>query len=89
MRAMLAERVKTWTEEWKQQGLEQGIQQGLKEGLSRGEARLLRRQLIRRFGALPTWAEARLEQAGEADLEVWADRVLDGTTLEEVLEEPI
>jgi hypothetical protein len=25
----------------------------------------------------------------EADLEVWADRVLDGTTLEEVLKEPI
>jgi hypothetical protein len=43
MRAMLAERVKTWTKEWKQQGLEQGIQQSIKEGLSRGEARLLRR----------------------------------------------
>jgi hypothetical protein len=92
MRAMLAERVKTWTEEWKQQGLEQGIQQGIqqgiKEGLSRGEARLLRRLLIRRFGALPTWAEARLEQAGEAELEVWADRVLECGTLEDVLKDP-
>jgi hypothetical protein len=27
MQAMLAERVKTWTEEWKQQGLQQGLQQ--------------------------------------------------------------
>ncbi|EGV20170.1 hypothetical protein ThimaDRAFT_0846 [Thiocapsa marina 5811] len=43
MRAMLAERVKTWTEEWKQQGLEQGIKEGIKEGLSRGQAKLLRR----------------------------------------------
>ena len=77
MRAMLAERVKTWTEEWKQQGI------------SEGEIKLLRRLLVRRFGSLPAWAEARLEQAGEDDLEVWADRVLDGTTLEEVLKEPI
>ncbi|EGV27727.1 putative transposase [Thiorhodococcus drewsii AZ1] len=93
MRAMLAERVKTWTEEWKQQGLEEGLKQGLEQGLEqgvyRGEARLLRRLLIRRFGVLPAWAEARLEQAGESELEIWADRVLDRDTLEEVLEEPI
>ena len=89
---MLAERVKTWTEEWKQQGLEEGLEKGLKQGLEqgvyRGEARLLRRLLIRRFGALPAWAEARLEQAGEEELEVWADRVLEGATLEDVLKEP-
>ncbi|NEV64196.1 transposase, partial [Thiorhodococcus minor] len=89
MRAMLAERVKTWTEEWKQQGLEEGLEKGLKQGVYRGEARLLRRLLIRRFGVLPAWAEARLEQAGEAELEFWADRVLDRDTLEEVLKEPI
>jgi hypothetical protein len=74
---MLAERVKSWTEEWKQQGI------------SEGETKLLRRQLVRRFGSLPAWAEARLEQAGEAELEIWADRVLDGSTLEAVLKEPI
>ncbi|NEX23329.1 DUF4351 domain-containing protein, partial [Thiorhodococcus mannitoliphagus] len=72
MRAMLAERVKTWTEEWKQQG----------------EAKLLRRLLIRRFGALPAWAEAHLEQASEDELEVWADRVLECATLEEILKDP-
>jgi hypothetical protein len=76
MHTMLAERVKTWTEEWKQQGV------------PLGEAKLLRRQLVRRFGALPAWAELRLEQAGEAELEVWADRVLECATLEEVLREP-
>ncbi len=89
---MLAERVKTWAEEWKQQGLEQGLKQGLEQGLeqgvSQGEAKLLRRQLVRRFGALPAWAEERLEQAGEAELEVWADRVLECATLEEVLKDP-
>jgi len=77
MQAMLAERVKTWTEEWKQQGLQQGLQQG--------EARVLRRLLIRRFGPLPPWADERLALASEAELEGWTDRVLDARSLEEVL----
>jgi hypothetical protein len=76
MQAMLAERVKTWTEEWKQQGLQQGLQQG--------EANVLRRLLTRRFGALPSWTEQRLVQAGEAELESWADRILEAQTLEDV-----
>lgn len=42
---MLAERVKTWTEEWKQQGRQEGRQAG--------EALVLRRLLTRRFGPLP------------------------------------
>lgn len=84
MHAMLAERVKTWTEEWKQQGL----QQGLEEGIPRGEAKLLRRQLSRRFGPIPTWVDTRLDRAGEADLEAWGERVLDSASLEEVFAEP-
>ncbi len=88
MRAMLAERVKTWTEEWKQQGLEQGLEQGIEQGIVRGvplgEAKLLRRQLAHRFGPLPGWVEDRLEHATEADLESWADRILDSQTLDEV-----
>jgi predicted transposase YdaD len=92
MQAMLAERVKTWTEEWKQQGLQQGLQQGRQEGREEGrhegEANVLRRQLARRFGPLPSWAEQHLEQAGEAELESWADRVLDAQTLEDVLNRP-
>jgi len=81
MRAMLAERVKTWTEEWKQQGLEQGRQ----EGKHLGEASLLRRLLDRRFGPLPAWVDERLAQASDAELEQWADRVLECASLEEVL----
>jgi predicted transposase YdaD len=78
---MLAERVKTWTEEWKQQGLEQGRQ----EGKHLGEASLLRRLLDRRFGPLPAWVDERLAQASDAELEQWADRVLECASLEEVL----
>ncbi len=58
---MLAERVKTWTQEWKEQGRQEG------------ETKLLRRQLTRRFGTLPSWAEDRLEQASEAELAAWPD----------------
>lgn len=80
MNATLAERVKTWTEEWKQQGLQQGMQQGI----HRGEEKLLRRLLIRRFATLPPWVDERLAQAIFAELELWADRVLDASTLEAI-----
>ena len=60
--AMLAERVKEWTEQWLregreqglQQGLEQGREQGLERGIERGRAEeraLLCRQASRKFDA--------------------------------------
>ena len=61
-----------------------GASAGLQQGLQQGEANVLRRQLTRRFGALPSWAEQRLGQAGEAELESWADRILEAQTLEDV-----
>ena len=69
---MLAERVMTWTQEWMEQGMQ------------KGEIKLLRRMLNRRFGPLPAWVDKRLEQAGEAELEAWADRVLECGSLDEV-----
>ena len=77
---MLAERVKTWTEEWKQQGLDQGRLEGRLEG----EAKVVSRLLMRRFGPLPAWVDQRLEQATEAELDAWTERLLDGQTLEAV-----
>jgi predicted transposase YdaD len=96
MQAMLAERVKTWTEQWKQQGLQEGIREGMQQGMQQGmeqgvhkgvhigEAKLLRRLLLHRFGPLPTWVEQRLQDADESTLESWAERVLDCGTLEDV-----
>ena len=43
--------------------------------------------LARRFGPLPLWAEAKLGQAGQSQLEAWADRVLDAATLEDMFAE--
>jgi predicted transposase YdaD len=54
------------------------------EGETEGELKLLRRLLIRRFGALTVWAEAKLERAELAQLEVWGERMLDATTLDEI-----
>ncbi|WP_295448772.1 hypothetical protein [uncultured Thiodictyon sp.] len=44
--------------------------------------------LARRFGALPDWAEQRLAAASEAQLETWADGVLDANILTEALAVP-
>ena len=52
--------------------------------LAQGEAHILRCQLTRRFGPLPEWAETKLNDAGQPQLEAWALRVLDAPTLEEV-----
>jgi predicted transposase/invertase (TIGR01784 family) len=57
------------------------------EGWTEGEARLLRKLLIRRFGPLPAWAEAKLAGAEPAQLEVWGERVLEAATLEAVFAE--
>ena len=73
---MLAERVKTWTQEWKDEGL--------REGRREGETKFLRRLLTRRFGPLPSWAEERLNQASETELEEWGDRVLECQSMKEV-----
>ncbi len=72
----------TIAEQWIQQGLQPGIQQEI----SQGEMLVLKRQLERRFGALPAWVEEKLTTANQASLESWADRVLEATSLEDVFE---
>ena len=55
--AMLAERVKEWTEEWFREGREQGMREGIEQGIEQGreeglacERALLRRLAASRFG---------------------------------------
>src|SRR5690606_15480228 len=82
MGTLLEMRMRQWEEEWLRQGLEkgleqgreQGLEQGLQKGLREGEARMLRRQLQRRFGDLPSWVSARLNEAEPEQLERWAER---------------
>ena len=64
--------------------MQEGIQQGLQQGLQQGEAAVLKRLLHKRFGKLPEEVELRLHKATLEQLEVWADRVLDARTINEV-----
>jgi len=51
----------------------------------KGELKIIRRQLARRFGPLPEWAEDRLATCSVDELEALSDRIFDSATLEELL----
>ena len=65
---------------------DEGMQQGMRQGRIEGERALLERQLRRRFGFLSPEVAERLDQASAADLETWAENVLDAPTLDDVFE---
>jgi hypothetical protein len=65
---------------------EQLIHQGKKEGRHERGHELLCKLLARRFGPLPASCLARLDSATEADIDRWAERILDAKTLDEVFE---
>ena len=66
------------------QGMEQGIAEGREQGVAQGQARLLTRQLARRFGPLPAEVTSRINEAGTETLDTWGERLLDARTLDEV-----
>jgi predicted transposase/invertase (TIGR01784 family) len=73
--------------EWIEGGIQKGIEQGLQQGTERGQSALLAKQLTRRFGALPAEYELRLQSAHSEQLEKWALRLLDASTLAQVFSE--
>ena len=73
-------------DEGMRQGRDEGVRQGLDEGIRQGRAEVLARLLRRRFGLLPPDIVARLHQASAAELDTWAENVLDAKTLDEVLD---
>ena len=66
------------------EGRVEGLQEGRVEGRVEGESKLLRRQLERRFGAIPAWATEKLSNASEETLEAWGEAILTAPTLEAV-----
>ena len=42
--------------------------------------------MTRRFGELPAWVETRLRDASPEQLEIWAERLLEASRLEEIFE---
>ena len=61
-----------------------GREEGREQGQHEGQLALLRRQIERRFGALPAWVEQKLSQSSAEDLEAVGLRVLDATALEDL-----
>ena len=63
---------------------EEGMEQGMQRGRVEGKRTVLERQLLRRFGRLPAARARRLDGSSQADLEAWAEDVLDARSLDEV-----
>jgi len=78
--------------EGERKGLARGQLEGERKGLARGQLegqrRLLLKQLRARFGDLPEIAVARVNAADNAQLDLWAERVLSAPTLADVLKSP-
>jgi hypothetical protein len=55
------------------------------KGRYEGEITILRRQLEKRFGALPGWAVEKLAALSASELEDLSERVLDAKSMEELL----
>ncbi|MBF0261531.1 MAG: DUF4351 domain-containing protein [Magnetococcales bacterium] len=64
--------------------LEHLLVQGRLEGCLEGEAKMLLRQLQRRFDFVPDWAGERIARADSATLEEWGMKVLDAQSLNDV-----
>ena len=43
---------------------------------------MLRRQISRRFKTLPAWADERIAQASQSELERWLDNIIDALAKE-------
>ncbi|MBF0439316.1 MAG: DUF4351 domain-containing protein [Magnetococcales bacterium] len=64
--------------------LQEGELKGKLDGELKGEAKILTRQLQRRFGSVPAWANEKIAKADSTVLEEWSFRVLEAQSLESV-----
>ncbi len=61
-----------------------GEQRGEQRGELRGEAKILTRQLQRRFGTIPEWASEKIIKAEPSSLEEWSLRIFEAQSLDDV-----
>ena len=76
--------IKQGKDEWLQKGVQKGKAVGKREGVQKGQTALLARMIRKRFGSVPAWAAEKLEQATTAQLEQYAERLLDAETVEAI-----
>ena len=73
-------------DEGMRQGMRAGRDEGLRQGRVEGERTVLERQLRRRFGPLSPAVSDRLHKASAADLEAWAENLLEARALDNVFD---
>ncbi|MBK1646796.1 hypothetical protein CKO25_19570 [Thiocapsa imhoffii] len=67
------------------EGKVEGEAEGEAKGKAKGKASTLKRQLTRRFGPVPTWAEQRIDAATVAQLDSWLDGIFDAANVEDLI----
>ena len=58
----------------------------IREGIAQGERRIVLRQIEKRFGPMPAWAEQRLAAMATAEIDDVALRLLDAASLKDLLD---
>jgi hypothetical protein len=71
---------------WLEREVDQGRRDGERNGERKAERRVLLKQLRLRFGELPAAVVARIEAAEIPELDVWIERIVTASRLEDVLE---
>ncbi len=88
----VGEQIMTLAERIREEGYQRGLtlaEQFREKGLLAGEAAFLTRLLTRKFGAISTHYQERIQQADADILLHWGERTLDANTLEEVFYSPV
>ncbi len=81
--------MQTWPEQWNAEGREEGFRLGLQEGIELGRqiaggVAILRRMMERKFGGVSERVEKHFSTASADQLLVWADRLLDAETVDDI-----
>lgn len=82
----LEDQTMTFAEQLRREGMQQGIQQGMQQGKREGEQTLLIKQFYRRFPSLNPTYEDRIKNGRTEELLLWAERILDAKSIDEVFE---
>jgi hypothetical protein len=84
---MPAERLPLFSEKW----ISEGEAIGEANGEAKGRAAILRRQLVKRFGKniIDLRLQERLTNSSPEQLDVWAERILDAKTIDEVFSDNV
>ncbi|MBF0437051.1 MAG: DUF4351 domain-containing protein [Magnetococcales bacterium] len=70
-------------------GEQKGEQRGRQDGEKKEAAKILTRQLQRRFGTLPDWANEKIAKADLSSLEEWSLHIFDAQSLDDVFSDKL